>query len=63
MNNIFEKLFFKLDKIMNGLIERGIFVRMPFVEPQNRCIRISAGRTKDLDLFEASLPQILDSIR
>ena len=50
-------------KIMNGLIERGIFVRMPFVEPQNRCIRISAGRTKDLDLFEASLPQILDSIR
>lgn len=29
--------------VLDGLIERGIFARMPFVAPQNRCIRISCG--------------------
>ena len=52
----------KANKIMNGLILEGIFVRMPFVSPQNRCIRISAGRPKDLDLFEQALPKVLEKI-
>ncbi len=34
----------------------GVFIRMPFSAPQNRCIRISAGTEADLDLLEKSLP-------
>ncbi len=41
------------------LIARGIFVRMPFVAPQDRCIRVSAGTKADLDAFEAALPDAL----
>ncbi len=49
--------------VLNGLIEQGIFVRMPFAAPQNRCIRISCGKTGDLDLFDAALPVALAKAR
>ncbi|MEM6371914.1 MAG: pyridoxal phosphate-dependent aminotransferase [Pseudomonadota bacterium] len=42
--------------ILNGLISRGIFVRMPFVAPQDRCIRVSCGTVDDLDALAAALP-------
>lgn len=42
--------------ILDGLVARGIFVRMPFVAPQNRCIRISCGTPKQLTAFAAALP-------
>ena len=45
--------------VLDNLVADGIFVRMPFVEPQNRCIRISAGRDADLDAFEEALPDAL----
>jgi len=45
--------------VLSALIERGVFVRMPFVEPENRCIRVSAGTPEMLDAFEAALPQAL----
>lgn len=45
--------------VMNGLIARDIFVRMPFVAPQNRCIRISSGRPSDMEAFAAALPDAL----
>lgn len=35
-----------------ALGKRGVFVRMPFVAPQDRCIRISAGRPAQLDILE-----------
>ena len=35
--------------MVGALGKRGIFVRMPFVAPQDRCIRISCGRDGDLD--------------
>ena len=41
--------------VLNQLIKRDIFVRMPFVAPQDRCIRISAGTRLDLDLLEKNL--------
>jgi histidinol-phosphate aminotransferase len=41
------------------LIDKDIFVRMPFVAPQDRCIRISAGRPADLDAFAQALPEAL----
>ena len=45
--------------IMNELLERDIFVRMPGVAPLNRCVRIGAGRDEDMALFEAALPEAL----
>ena len=45
--------------VLNALVARDIFVRMPWVAPLNRCIRISAGTDADLDLFEAALPNAL----
>ena len=45
--------------VLNRLIEAGIFVRMPFVAPQDRCIRVSCGDDAALDAFEAALPLAL----
>ena len=45
--------------VLEGLVARGIFVRMPFVAPQNRCIRISCGRPQDIALLEEELPKVL----
>ena len=43
-------------RVLNSLVERGIFVRMPGVPPLNRCIRITAGLDHELDAFAAALP-------
>jgi histidinol-phosphate aminotransferase len=45
--------------VLDGLVERGVFVRMPFAAPQNRCIRVSCGTEEQLDLLAAVLPQAL----
>lgn len=45
--------------VLDALVERNIFVRMPFAPPGNRCIRVSAGNTSDLDRFEAVLGDAL----
>ncbi len=49
--------------IVDGLMEHGVFIRMPGVAPLNRCIRVSAGLAADLDLFEEALPKVLASLR
>lgn len=45
--------------VLGHLIELGIFVRMPFVAPQDRCIRVSCGPAQDMAAFEAALPKAL----
>ena len=45
--------------VLDGLVARGIFVRMPFAAPQNRCIRVSCGTPENLDAFAAALPLAL----
>ena len=45
--------------VLDQLIARNIFVRMPFVAPQNRCIRVSAGLPEDMGLFAEALPAAL----
>lgn len=45
--------------IVDGLMEEGVFIRMPGVAPLNRCIRVSVGPKEDLDLFEEALPKVL----
>jgi histidinol-phosphate aminotransferase len=49
--------------VVSALIGLGIFVRMPFAAPQNRCIRVSCGRAADMDAFAAALPQALAQAR
>jgi len=46
-------------RVLAELINRDVFVRMPGVAPQDRCIRVSAGAKADLDVFEEMLPQAL----
>ncbi|MEM8577159.1 MAG: pyridoxal phosphate-dependent aminotransferase [Pseudomonadota bacterium] len=45
--------------VLDGLIAQGLFVRMPFAAPQNRCIRVSCGTPADLDALAQALPRAL----
>lgn len=49
--------------VLGGLIAQGCFVRMPFVAPQDRCIRVTAGTDADLDVFAEALPKALATAR
>lgn len=49
--------------VLDGLVDQGVFVRMPFAAPQNRCIRVSCGRPQDLDAFAKALPIALERAR
>lgn len=49
--------------VLNELINLGIFVRMPFVAPQNRCIRVSCSIASDMQLFAKALPIALERAR
>lgn len=46
-------------RVLEALAARGVFVRKPFVAPQDRCIRVTVGRDADLDAFAAALPEAL----
>ncbi|MCO5730857.1 pyridoxal phosphate-dependent aminotransferase [Rhizobium sp. SSA_523] len=48
--------------IVDGLMEHGVFIRMPGVAPLNRCIRVSAGIDADMALLEEALPQVLRAL-
>jgi histidinol-phosphate aminotransferase len=50
-------------QVLDALIAQGIFVRMPFAAPQNRCIRVSCGPQVDLDAFACALPAALTTAR
>ncbi|MFA7434503.1 MAG: pyridoxal phosphate-dependent aminotransferase [Gemmobacter sp.] len=49
--------------VVAGLIARGVFVRMPFVPPHDRCIRVSAGTEADLAALAEALPEALAEAR
>lgn len=42
--------------VLAHLVANGIFVRMPFVAPQDRCIRVSCGTTTQINAFATALP-------
>lgn len=48
--------------IVDGLMQHGVFIRMPGVAPLNRCIRVSTGLPADMDLFEEALPKVLKAL-
>ena len=45
--------------VLEALGDRDVFVRMPFAEPGNRCIRVGVGTDDDLDIFEEEFPGAL----
>lgn len=50
-------------RVLAELTEAGIFVRMPGVEPQDRCIRVSCGPEADMQAFAGALPDALARAR
>jgi histidinol-phosphate aminotransferase len=46
-------------RVLQELGTRGVFVRKPFVAPQDRCIRISCGTPEALDILARTLPDAL----
>lgn len=49
-------------QVMDGLIERAIFVRKPFAPILDRCIRVSCGPDAEMSLFANALRDTLASI-
>lgn len=50
-------------RVLQELVARDVFVRMPGVAPLDRCIRVSAGTDADLDVFAEALPPALAAAR
>ncbi|MGY6633367.1 MAG: pyridoxal phosphate-dependent aminotransferase [Alkalilacustris sp.] len=49
--------------VLRELVARDVFVRMPGVAPLDRCIRVSVGRSAELDVLAEVLPQALEAAR
>ncbi len=49
--------------VLQGLLARGVFVRMPGVRPLDRCIRVSLGPPAALAVLAEALPQALAEAR
>lgn len=50
-------------RVLDALIARDVFVRMPGAAPINRCIRVSCGSADDLAIFAEALPAALADAR
>lgn len=50
-------------RVLAELIQRDIFVRMPFVAPHDRCIRVSCGLPALNALFAGALKAALEAVR
>ncbi len=46
-------------RVLEALVARGVFVRMPLAAPQNRCIRVSCGPEAEMAAFAEALPAAL----
>ncbi|TNC73074.1 pyridoxal phosphate-dependent aminotransferase [Rubellimicrobium roseum] len=47
-------------RVLEGLLARGVFVRMPGVAPLDRCIRVTAGPETAVAAFATALPEALE---
>lgn len=48
-------------RVLTELGRRGVFVRMPFVAPHDRCIRVSLGTDAALAVFALALPEAMEA--
>jgi len=46
-------------RVLDEVLARDVFIRKPGIAPLDRCIRVSCGRQRDLDLFAEVLPAAL----
>ncbi len=49
-------------RLVAALMARDVFVRMPFVAPHDRCIRVSAGTAQDCEIFAQAVRDALKGI-
>lgn len=49
-------------RLVAELMARDVFVRMPFIAPHDRCIRVSAGRAPEREIFAHALRDALKEI-
>nr|WP_078710239.1 pyridoxal phosphate-dependent aminotransferase [Consotaella salsifontis] len=47
-------------RILEGVLRRGVFIRMPGTAPLDRLIRVTVGRDSELDLFAEALSGALE---
>ncbi|MEO0702447.1 MAG: pyridoxal phosphate-dependent aminotransferase [Pseudomonadota bacterium] len=45
--------------LLTTIVANGVFIRMPFTAPGDRCIRVNCGTEADLSLFSDILPKAL----
>lgn len=50
-------------RVLQACLQRGVFIRMPGVEPLNRCIRVTTAPDDVLDIFANVLPDALKAAR
>jgi len=48
--------------LLEAVIRRGVFIRMPGVAPLDRMIRVTVGRDEDLALFETALAGAIEEV-
>ena len=49
--------------VLAALVAEGVFVRMPYVAPQDRCIRISCGEPSDMKRVAKALPKAISAAK
>lgn len=50
-------------RVLAAIVARGAFIRMPFVAPQDRCVRVSTGPADEIAQFARILPEALAKVR
>ena len=50
-------------RVLEELLQRGVFVRMPSAPPQSRCIRVTVGTGPQRAAFAGALREILEETR
>jgi histidinol-phosphate aminotransferase len=49
-------------QVLQGLLDRDVFVRKPIIKGLDHCIRVSCGRDEDLAIFRGALSDVLASV-
>lgn len=50
-------------RVLQGLLERDVFIRKPVAQELTQFIRVSCGRDEDLDIFADALSEVLARVR
>ena len=48
--------------VLSKMLGRGVFMRMPGVEPQSKCVRVSVGLDAEMDIFEEEFAAVIKEL-